>query len=267
MKASISRRSWLAGAGYALAGTAAGQMLLGVARAQDAAPPPAALCMTMLFMSGARAKFETDKYIKRHLPLLREVYADSVERIEVRTTAGAAMGVPPAILASVSLWIRDVAGFSQRLAANAGRINQDLDGVSRGNRLAQVDRVALELGEARDSVSQNDHVFSVFYPSSIPARGQPAEASFDARYFIEAFLPKMYALYGSNIVRRVEATQGQDQGGEKAANVAAYHLVIRDRNAWDGKATSVFGEMQKDAGKFTNIMVPLLADMRVNAVA
>jgi hypothetical protein len=266
----------LAGAGCALAGSAAGQMLFGVARAQQAAAQPTAagLCMTMLFMNSNRAKFDTDKYIRMHLPLLTEVYGDSVERIELRTTAGSAMGVPSAILASTTLWIRDVPGFGQKLAANAERINKDLDSVSRGTRLVQVDRIALELGEARGGVSQNDDVFSMFYPSKPmvmgprPGRGGPevAEHTFDTRYFLDVYLPKLYSMFGSSAVRRLEATLGQDQGGQPATHRAAFHLMVRDRTEYESRAGSVFSEMQKDAGKFTNIIVPLLANMRVNAI-
>lgn len=274
MKGSISRRSLLAGAGYAVAGTAVGQMLMAAAHAEETPVAPPGLCMTMLFMSGAKAKLDTDKYTKKHLPLLREVYGDSVARIELRTSTGSAMGVPSALLGTSTLWIQDVPAFSQKLGANAERINKDLDSVAKGNRLVQVDRIALELGDARSEVTQNDHVFSMFYPSAArpmrggppPAGGAPAAPAFDAAHFVDAYLPKLYSLYGANAVRRLEATLGQDQGGQKATHVGAYHLMIRDRGDFDGKMNGVFSQMQKDAGKFTTIF-PMLADMRVNAIA
>ena len=287
MKGSIfSRRSLLASAGYAVAGTAAGQMLMSVARAQESAPASSGLCMTMMFMAGSRARFEADKYAQKHLPLLREVYGDSVERIELRTSTGSAMGVPSPILATSTLWIRDVPGFSQQLGANAERINKDLDGAARGNRMVQVDQIALEVGESRSEVTQNNQVFSLFYPAAsaqarggggrggpgggrsagAPAEGEASTPTFDARYFVEAYLPKLYSLYGANAVRRIEATLGQPQGGQDPAHVGAYHLMIRDRGEYDRKMNSVFAEMQKDAGKFTTIF-PILADMRVNAIA
>src|SRR5690606_1102889 len=114
MHVNLSRRRLLAGAGCAVAGTAAGQMLMAVAQAQESAPAQASsgLCMTMVFLNAAKAKFDQDKYIKKHLPLLRESYGDSVERIELRTSSGSAMGVPSAVMATSTLWIRDVQGFS-----------------------------------------------------------------------------------------------------------------------------------------------------------
>lgn len=312
-------------AGCALAGTAAGQMFFGLARAQQAGAQPAALAMTMAFMAGNRARFDNDKFTRKALPLLREIYGGSVERIELRTAATSAGGVPPSILATTTMWIVDVPAFSQKLGAHAERINKELDAVSRGNRQVTVDRIALELGDPRASVSQGDEIFSLFYPSSPPpmipmpgrggmpggraggapggsrgaaagggpargggstpaARGPageappqgegaparppgPAAPTFDAGIFLDEYLPKLYAAYGEEAVRRLEATLGQDQGGQKATYVGAYHLVIRNRRAFDGKSGSVFGGMQQDAAKFTNIMIPSIANMRVSAIA
>lgn len=304
VKAKFSRRSLLAGAGCAIAGSAAGQ-LLAVAQAQEAAQARqgqagAGVCMTMLFENGARAKFDTDKYVKRHLPMLRELYGDSVERIELRTAAGAAKSLPSSVLATATLWIRDVPGFSQQLGANADRINKDLDSVARGNRQAQVDRVVVEMGTPRADVPADSHVFSLFYPARSPVMAGPrggrppgagpgsagagagpgpggagvaanpgagaASASLDTQYFSTTFLPKLYSLYGADAIRRLEATVGVDQAGQKAAYLAAYHLLIRDRGAYDERQGAVFGEMQQDASQFTTIF-PLFADMRVTAIA
>jgi hypothetical protein len=305
----------LAGGGRIAVASAVGQMLAAVAHAQDAAPAAApagpGLCMTMLFMQGQKARFDSAAYAKKHLPLLRQVYGDSVERFEMRTANASAQGMPSSILASATMWIRDVPGFSQKLGANAEQINKDLDSVSKGNRLVQVDRIVLQMGEARDSVPDNSNVFSLFYAASGggmggfgmggpgmggpgmggpgmggPGRGggrgapggapggaaagssggTPAAPKFDPAFFVDVYLPKLYSLYGSDAVRRLEATLGVDQGGQKATHIGAYHLSIRDRKDYDRKQGSVFTELQKDSGQFTTIF-PLFADMRVSAVA
>lgn len=315
MPGNMSRRSLLVGAGYAVAGTTVGQ-LLAVAHAQETAQAQqgqggSGICLTMMFMAGARARFESGKYVKKHLPMLRQIYGDSVERIELRTTAASSMGVPSAVLATSTMWIRDVPGFSQKLGANAAAINADLDEVSTGNRQVQPDRIVLGLGDDHSQVQPNSHVFSLFYPAAggampggaargpgggpgsgpgagarrtggppgagpggAPAPGAasggtpavPAAASFDTRYFTETFLPKLLSLYGSDAVRRLEATVGMDQGGLKAAQTAACHLYIRDREAYDKASQSAFGEMQKDAAQFSQGIFPFWADMRVTAI-
>lgn len=313
MTTKMSRRSLLAGIGYAAAGSTAAQ-LLRVAHAQEAAQArqgqAGGICLSMLFESGPKAKFDSAKYVKKHLPLLREVYGDSVERIELRTTAGSSMGIPSSVLATTTLWIRDVPAFSQKLGANAARINEDLNAVSKGNCLVQTDRIVLALGDARGDTPANSHVFSLYYrafsggmgggmgmmrggpggrPPGGPAPGGPApggaapggaapaqgdaqapaskDPAFDERYFVDAFLPKLYALYGSGAVRRLEGAIGMDQGGQKAAQLAAYHITIRDRDAYDKEARTAFGELQKDSAKFMQNVLPVFADMRVTGIA
>jgi hypothetical protein len=324
MKAGISRRSLLAGAGCLAAGTTVGQMLAGLAHAQAAGPR---LCMTMLFMAGKDAKFaskDVDKYTKRLMPMLKEAYGDSVQRIELRMASGSAMGVAPPILASQSMWINDVQSFSAKLQANFQKINGELDSIVKANRQVQIDRIALELGEPLEQVPDNAQIFSLFYPSQMtpgmggfggmpggggrpsgppgggapgggaprgapPAAGTggagpaapaaggapgaagpggsgPPKPTFDETYFLGTYLPKMFAEYGSNAVRRLEATMGMDQGGQPAAQKAAYHLIVRDRSAYDASAQRVFTEMQRDAGKFVQGVFPFFADMKIVAV-
>ena len=126
MKSNVSRRSVLAGAGCAVVGSAVGQ-LLAVARAQEAAQTQqgraGGICLSMVFEDGSKVKFDTEKYVKNHLPLLREVYGDSVERIEVlaapeRDPKALIHSVPmfagiPAPRAATTLWIKDVSAFGR----------------------------------------------------------------------------------------------------------------------------------------------------------
>src|SRR5262245_14186835 len=99
MSGIISRRSLLAGAGCAAAGTLVAR-LVSAAEAQQAAAPQAApsLALTMVFMNEAKAKLDSDRYIKSHVPLLRKIYGDSVERIEFRTAQAPGPGMPPSAI-------------------------------------------------------------------------------------------------------------------------------------------------------------------------
>jgi hypothetical protein len=284
MTGTISRRSLLAAAGCIAAGPVAGQGLAVAHAGQVAAPAAsgAAICLTMLFESDPKARFDRDKYTKKHLPLLHDVYGDSVERIELRAPASSGMGPPPALLAATLLYIRDVPAFSQKLAANADRINKDLDSLAQGNRLVQPDRIVLSLGDARSEVPANTDVFSLYFrampagfaATPVPDGGPPSAAGvsastpapgFDTRFFVESYLPKLHAMYGADALRRLEATIGMDQGGRKATQIAAYHLFIRDRKAYDTASRTVFTEMQQDGGKLMQGLMPVFADMRINA--
>jgi hypothetical protein len=273
MKANISRRSLLAGVGCAAAGSAVGQ-LLSVARAQEAVQAKqgqaGGICLTMIFEDGPKVKFDAAKYVRNHLPLLRDVYGDSIERIELRTAPEIdssirlikTYGGMPVVRAATTFWIKDVPAFSQKLAANADRVNKDLDAVAKGgNRLVQPDRIVMALDDARSKVVVDDHVYSVYFR---PAAGEPA---FDQRYFVEVYLPKLYSLFGSRAVRGLEATTGMDQGGQKAVLIGAFHLFMRDRSAFDAEAKRAFDEILEYTKKLTQNTMAVANDMRVAGVA
>jgi hypothetical protein len=121
----MSRRSLLAGVGCSAAGSAVGQ-LLSVARAEEVAQPgqgpTGGICLTMIFEDGPEVKFDAAKYVKNHLPLLRDVYGDSVERMELRTAPEIdstirlikTYGGMPVVRAATTYWIKDVPAFDQR---------------------------------------------------------------------------------------------------------------------------------------------------------
>src|SRR5262245_3714480 len=122
MSAILTRRSLLAAAGQAAAGTMLATALVPVAGAEEAAQPQAApsLCLSMVFLNDAKAKFDADRYTRKHLPLLRKIYGNSVERIELRTAQAASPGMPPSpLLATTHVFISDVRGFSQALGAGS----------------------------------------------------------------------------------------------------------------------------------------------------
>jgi hypothetical protein len=270
-------------------GSAVGQLLT-VARAQEAAQTQlgraGGICLSMVFEDGSKVKFDTERYVKNHLPLLREVYGDSVERIEVlaapeRDPKALIFSVPvfagiPAPRAATTLWIKDVSAFGQKLAANAERINKDLDAVSYGNRLVQPNRVVLELGDACSEITTDTPVSSNYYRQHVAYKGTnvtvpaPAPGSvppFDTRLFVEVYLPRIFSLYGPGAVRRLEATVGMDQGGQKAAQIAAFHLFIRDRSAFDKETPNVFLQVKEETARLNPSAVRLFSDMLVKGVA
>jgi hypothetical protein len=273
MKANVSRRSVIAGAGYAAACSVAGQ-LLAVVRAEEAAQAQrgeaGGICLSMIFEEGPKSTFDTAKYLKNHLPLLQDVYGDSVERIELRATEQTQTGFRLLILyaglpspqATTTFWIRDIAAFGQRLSANAARINKELDALANANRLVQTDRIVLALGESRSAITTDTFVVSLYYRQPKTAT---AAAVFDQKYFQESYLPALYAGLGPNAVRRIEASVGLVQGGQPPAVIAAFHVYIRDRDAFD-LAKGALDEALKDQAKLTQNTTHMLVDMRVKGV-
>ena len=58
-----------------------------------------------------------------------------------------------------------------------------------------------------------------------------------------------------------------DQGGQKAAQIAAFHLFIRDRSAFDKETPNVFLQVKEETAKFNPSAVRLFSDMLVKGVA
>jgi hypothetical protein len=284
MRSSISRRSVLAGVGSAV-----GQ-LLSVARAQEAAQArlgqAGGVCLSMIFDDGTKVTFDTEKYVSKHLPLLREVYGDSIERIEVHAapdrdpkaliTSVAMFAGIPVPRAATTLWIKDITAFGQKLASNAARINKDLEAVSYGNRLVQPNRVVLELGEPRSEIMTGTQVVSNYYRQfvaykrnreDVPVPPPGSVPGFDARLFVESYLPRLFSLYGAGALRRLEATLGMEQGGQKPAQIAAYHFYIGDRAAFDRSTPDVYMQLREETAAFNPSGVRLLSNMLVKGVA
>ncbi len=276
MKMKMSRRSLLASTGSVAAGSMLGQML-SVARAGEVSQSQnqaGGICLSMIFENGKDVKFDAKKYVKNHLPLLRDVYGDSVERIELSTldmekddvrSLAAIAGGRFTVRASTTFWIRDVPAFGQKLATNAARINADLDSITKGgNRLVQFNRVVLALGDARSEIKADSEVLSTWY---LPAKDASGDPVFDQRYFVETYLPTLYSQMGSEAISRIEATMGLEQGGQKPAQIAAFHAYIRNRTVLQARARNAPSEMQKDADKIAQNAAPIFCNMRVTGVA
>lgn len=245
----VSRRSVLSGIGAtgALAG------LVSMARAAETAAAggsDASVCMSMLFLAGQKARFDSKKYISRHLPLLRRILGDSVERIELRTVAAGGQGFPAQVLASVVMWVTNPAVFGQKLQAGYAEISADLASISKGDVMSQTERMLSGQGDARASIAVNTPVVSTYYRTMPPMPGMPGMGGgmpggmpggrggrggapsaptatdatqtpgaapaptgprFDVEYFNGTYVPKLYGLLGAEALRRMEVTStGKD---------------------------------------------------------
>jgi hypothetical protein len=261
MSGILTRRSLLANAGSAAAFGAFAPKLISLAEAQEAPAGAAAprLALDMIFPSVAKAKIDEKKFVNKHMPLLREVYGASVDRIEFRTLVGPPSGVPAAsVLATSRLWIKDVPAFSAALAANNQAINLDLDGIARGPRIVQVNRLVGALGEELSEVQTGTQLLTVFFPVK---DGE----TFDEQYLVDTHLPKLYAIYGRNAARRITALLGVDQGS-KATYKATVTVYIRERGAYDSAARGALAEMVDDIKKFTNIPAPEFNELKIQGI-
>lgn len=255
----ISRRTLLRGVGHAAAFGALAAALPRHLRAAQSGD--AAILLSMNFLNSPTAKFDAGRFGEKHLPLLRSIYGDSVERIELRVprtpttpapakqerswgTPGSARAAPkmPAIpapaspvLAAVSLWIRDVKGFGEKTVAAQGQIAEDLaQTVSGSQAMVQYDRVLALLGDARDSIPVDGEVTSYYFSAG--------EGGFDVKDYNDNVIPAMVKIYGGKALQRIEFSVGvKAEGGGQPLLAAEAHYYIRDRAAWD-QATMASGQ-------------------------
>jgi len=241
----------------------------------------AAVCLSMYYPNSAEASFDSAAWSSRHLPLLRRLYGDCVERIELRMfvppppaprqrkeygSPGSASSVPqrpkppalPLIRAAVSIWIYDVKAFAERSGKAATEIVTDLSTITTLTPTVQYDRVAALLGDSRASVAVGSNVVSNYYVHKEGGR-------FDAAYYAEHIIPQMVKLYGEKAISRIEFCTGvRGDGGGKPPLDGIAHYYIRDLAAWSAVPPTALGPLLAEVPRFTD-GTPLVSSMTVAA--
>jgi hypothetical protein len=262
----ISRRAALGGIGHTAAlGAMAAALSTPLRAAQPAAAPapaapPTTYCLSMIFRPAEGASFNADLFRDSHLPLLKRVYGNSIDRVELRVPMPVAEGAPgPQIIGTVNVWFRDVIEFSKRNTAGMQEITASMATVTAAPMIGQVDQVLSALGDDRLTVPVDSLCFSTFFPAK-------EGATIDARYFAETFFPKLAELYGTTAIRRIEVTSGAaGAAGGKPVVLNSAHIYIRDEAAYDAAAAKSGAELGAEMVKFTNIQ-PLSTLTRLHAV-
>ncbi len=255
-----TRRSLLAGAGYAAACGSMMAQWLSVARAAEAAPAgDAAICLSMIYLHNRKQKFDARYFKSNHLPLLKRIYGDSVEHIELRVADKPAKGMPEQpIMAVFNMWIADVKAFGAKTAAAGAEVQADLAKATDARPVLEYDRTVALIGSARSEVSTNTVCISSYYQDK-------EGATFDAKYYLSNVLPKMLDIYGTKAVQRTEVCLGSTaQGGGKPAMLASTHLYVNSMQDFMMAGRRVMTELGPEATKFTNVQ-PLSANLRVSA--
>lgn len=280
-----TRRTLLRGVGHA---AAFGTLAAALPRLAPAAEQgDAAICLSMFYPNPATASFDADAWASRHLPLLRGIYGDSVERIELRMfvpppgapaapaqqkrrPSGQGLsrapsmpprpsGAPqPTLRAAVSVWIYDVKAYAERATAGAQQIAADIAAITSLVPTVQYDRIVDLRGEPRSSIPLGTQVVSNFYRN---AEG----VKFDADYYVSNVIPLVVKLYGAQAISRIEfATGARGDGGGAPALSATAHYYIKDPEAWAAANAAALGPLQAEVPKFTD-GTPLINSMKVAA--
>jgi hypothetical protein len=263
----ISRRAVLGSIGQSAAlGAVAASLSTQLRAAQAAAPAAAAApaptyCLSMMYQPAEGVGFNADLFRDTHMPLMKRVYGNSVERIELRLPMPRAEGTPPPqIIATVNTWFKDVTEFAKRNAAGAKEVAASIASVSTAPLIGQVDQVLSVRGEERLAVPLDSIVLSYYFPAK-------EGATIDAKYFADTFFPKMAEMYGTAAIRRIEVTSGAaGSAGGKPMVLNSAHIYIRDEAAYDEASGKAGAELGAELVKYTNIQ-PISTLTRVHAIS
>jgi hypothetical protein len=262
----ISRRAMLAGSGCL---GAVGLLPATPVWAQAATPasiPP--VCLSMYYMAGNEAKFDRMEYREKHVPLLRQIYGDSLDRIELRTAPPRARkrlegsvqtAVPePPVLAVESLWIKNLEAYAAATRNAGNKIAEDMGKITKARVTLQYEQLAVAQGEPREAIVQGSKCYSSLYPAK-------DAGTWDTDYYAKSVLPLIKEVYGPDVLR-VEVCKGVAvPGGGKPVIASAVHLYVKDEQSFN--TTSFKGGMRLmgEAPKYTNIM-PVSAMFDVFAI-
>jgi len=264
MTGGLSRRVLLRGIGHA---AAFGTLASALPRFAHAADGEAAYSLAMTYQYGKKNKFKADRFRDGHLPLLKKIYGDSVERVELRYAEPPQMKqgpkqvpVPPQfVIAEVGIWIRDVAAFGKLTGEQGGKIVADLKEVTEASPIVQYDKTLAGLGSARAEVAVGNGCQSYYF---LDKEG----AHFDTKYYVETLAPKIMELYGAQALRRIEVSQGAaGQGGAKPLVLASAHLYFADQNAFFTAGRTALPQLMKEGPNYTDIF-PVVSQTTVHAV-
>lgn len=98
-------------------------------------------CMTIVYRYGEDVRFDFDYYETTHMPLIMRLYGDSIRRFELRRGLPGADGAPPPYMATITIWIADVAAFEAAAAEHQEGIRADVDKFTNAELIAQRDRI------------------------------------------------------------------------------------------------------------------------------
>jgi uncharacterized protein (TIGR02118 family) len=135
---SLDRRTLLVGAGAA--GIAA-TLAAGTATRAEAQGAKGQECMTIVYQSGADARFDFGYYESTHMPKIMKLYGKSISRFELRRGVPGADGAPPPYIATITIWIADPAAFDAANAKYQPELRADVPKFTNATLIAQRDRI------------------------------------------------------------------------------------------------------------------------------
>jgi uncharacterized protein (TIGR02118 family) len=79
-------------------------------------------CITILYPAKDNDAFDFQFYLRRHVPLIKDILGPSMHRLEVRKGASAQDGGAPTYTCVISIWVADWPAYEKAIAARASEL-------------------------------------------------------------------------------------------------------------------------------------------------
>jgi hypothetical protein len=136
--------------------------------------------------------------------------------------AAAPSGPPPPLLAAVSMWISDFKKFADGANAHAKEVGESMATITRSAPMAQFDTVVAQFGAARSDVLSKTRCLTYLIEAKDGAK-------WDSNSYATNYLPRFFAAYGPEAIKRIEVAEGiQSANGEKALMLGSVNFYIAD---------------------------------------
>src|SRR5215510_7252744 len=98
-------------------------------------------CITILYPAKDNDAFDFEFYLRRHVPLIKDILGDRMHRLEVRKGASAQGGGAPTYICVISIWIADWPAYEKVIAARASELIAEVPLFTKVMPLIQIDEV------------------------------------------------------------------------------------------------------------------------------
>jgi len=99
-------------------------------------------CITVLYPAKDNDAFDFDFYVRRHVPLIKDILGNSLHRVEVRRGATANDGSSaPTYTCVTSIWIADWPAYEKAIAARASELIAEVPLFTKVMPVMQIDEV------------------------------------------------------------------------------------------------------------------------------
>jgi malate synthase len=140
----------------------------------------------------------------------------------VAAAPGAPEGPPPPLLAAVSMWINDFKKFADGANAHAKEVAQSMAAITSSAPMAQFDSIVADFGAERGTVLSETRCLTYLIEAKEGAK-------WDSNNCAKNYLPRFFAAYGPEAIRRIEVTEGiQSANGSKALMLGSVNFYIAD---------------------------------------